>query len=60
MLDGLEDGSLLEWDVSTLEEQQRLRCEGQVGGAWCMMAFGGLVTLGQVLAGVEHGDGRRL
>ena len=41
---GLLDGSLVEWDASTLEERQRLRCEGQVGCVFCMTACGDLVT----------------
>ena len=36
MFGGLGDGSLLEWDASTLEERRRLRCEGQVEGVYCM------------------------
>ena len=41
---GLKDGSLLEWDASTLEERRLLRCEGQVRPVRCMTACGDLVT----------------
>ena len=43
---GLRDGSLLEWDASTLEERQRLRCEGRVGGVFFMKEVGDLVISG--------------
>ena len=43
---GLRDGSLVEWDASTLEERRRLRCEGQVGDVLCMTACGDLVISG--------------
>ena len=40
---GLEYGSLLEWDASTLEELLRLRCEGDFEPVWAMTACGDLV-----------------
>ena len=43
---GLRDGSLLEWDASTLEARRRLRCEGKVGAVYCMTACGDLVISG--------------
>ena len=47
---GLSDGIVMEWEQSTLQERQRLRCEGQVGLVVCMAACGGLVISG-------HGQG---
>ena len=46
---GLMDGSLLEWDASTLEERRRLRCEGEVGGVCCMTACGALVIISDMM-----------
>ena len=46
VLGGLEVGSLLEWDRSTLEERRQLRCKGQVGAVCCMTACGDLVISG--------------
>ena len=48
---GIADGSLLEWDRSTLEERRRLRCEGQVGDVVCVTACGDLVMIS------GHNDG---
>ena len=39
----LLDSSLVEWDVSSLEEQQQLRCEGEDGRVHCMTVCGDLV-----------------
>ena len=41
---GLLDGSLRQLDALTLEELQRLRCEGRVGAVERMTACGDLVT----------------
>ena len=49
MLGGLWDGSLLEWDASTLEEQRRLRCEGRVGAVFCITSCDDLVISGHGL-----------
>ena len=40
---GLLDGSLLEWDASTVEELHGLRCGGQVWAVSCMAACGDLL-----------------
>ena len=46
---GLRDGSLLEWDASTLEERWRLtrRCEGRVGAVVTVSLM--LVPVGELL-----------
>ena len=45
---GLLDGSLLEWDASTVEELHGLRCGGQVWAVSCMAACGDLVISGHL------------
>ena len=50
----LEDGSLLEWNELTLEEQLQLSC----GGGDCMWQSGDQqALLGKLLVGVEHCNG---
>ena len=49
VFDGLADGSVIEWDLSTLPELQRLMCEGHVRIVLCMMACGDLLMS-------SHGD----
>ena len=43
---GLANGGIILLDRQSLEERQRLRCEGEVGGVLCMTACGDLVISG--------------
>ena len=42
---GLVDGSIIEWDRSTCDVLQRMRCEGRAGRTWCMMVYSDLLVI---------------